>query len=82
MPIYSYACDACEFEWEENHTFENRDFPVSCNCPNCEESGSIRRTYKLNFSCDNHAVPKLNNEQKDLFRQIKKANKGSTIPDY
>lgn len=82
MPRYSFACDDCDYQWEDTLTYDDRDTPIHGECPNCESLGNIRRTFRINFNCDSFATPKLNDTQKDLMRQIKKANKGSNIPDY
>lgn len=79
MPMYSFACDSCNHEWEQSLGFVARDAPKDERCPECERFGQIRRTYRLNFSNDSFAKPKVDSGMKDVLREIKKANKGSTI---
>lgn len=83
MPLYSYACNNCGHQWEESRKYEDRDYPLSEPCPECEEENEIYRTYRMNIADSGRAVVKnLSTDDKSVLNGIKKANRGSTMPDY
>ena len=45
MPLYDYACDACEFAFEVSRSFARADEPVAC--PLCGESAKRQLTLPL-----------------------------------
>jgi putative FmdB family regulatory protein len=40
MPIYEYACSACEHEFEQIQKFSD---PSVCDCPKCHKKNSVQR---------------------------------------
>jgi putative FmdB family regulatory protein len=43
MPKYDYQCESCSYVREELVTYDDRDLPLEDPCPNCGETGTIKR---------------------------------------
>jgi putative FmdB family regulatory protein len=44
MPIYGFICDDCGHNFDEMLSIENRERPLSENCPKCSKQ-KVRRSY-------------------------------------
>jgi len=45
MPLYTYICDNCHYEFEEYRGISDRNAPLGCKCKQCGKV-SVRRLYK------------------------------------
>ena len=43
MPNYEYSCQKCGHEFLENCLIDDRDKPITQECPSCHKTGSIKR---------------------------------------
>lgn len=79
MPTYHYACTSCEHNFEKFSSISDRDVPLSDPCDECGDP--IRRVLTpVGFNAD--VLPKHSDDFKYLMSSIKKANRGSNMPDY
>lgn len=80
MPTYCYQCQRCGYSMERVLRIDNRNDPISEPCPECSKEEVKMVIKPVLFNAD--ALPKLSNDYKYLMRSIKKANRGSNMPDY
>lgn len=45
MPFYSYHCDACDKDFDEMLSMDNRDVPLKNPCPECGKKGKVRKAF-------------------------------------
>lgn len=83
MPFYNYFCANCEVDWEAMKKISERDDLLSQPCPNCNVQGQVTRPVETPRMVSGvlgitHHMP---SDYRQLMKRIKKANRGSTIPD-
>jgi putative FmdB family regulatory protein len=50
MPTYSFTCESCEKSFESFLTMSKCDEPLGEPCPECGESGKVRKAYSGGFN--------------------------------
>lgn len=80
MPTYCYQCQECGHSSERVLRIADRNQPVETPCEECQKEAVQMVIKPVLFNAD--ALPKLSNDYKYLMRSIKKANRGSNMPDY
>lgn len=81
MPIYTYQCSGCNHVFDGFHKIDNRRDPESAPCPECKVDDVVKMSVStVTFNAD--ALPKLSRDYKFLMNSIRKANRGSNMPDY
>lgn len=79
MPIFDYKCTSCENEFDKLVSISNMDLPTKEPCIKCDSlsvTKIIGRPAHFQFSDDKL---KPSGEFKEILKQIKKNNVGSTI---
>lgn len=81
MPTYVYKCIKCEYQWEENIKYDDRDVPLDYSCKNCNvEQNIIRVPIMPGFAYDNIGPGKKPDSSfNDKLKEIKKTHYGSTL---
>jgi predicted nucleic acid-binding Zn ribbon protein len=80
---YVYSCLNCENRWEGRHPIDDRDKPLDLPCPECGESGKIKRVptaVRVSYQGFQSPITRAGGEWNDVLKSIKKgAGKKSTI---
>jgi putative FmdB family regulatory protein len=84
MPTYDYKCSNCNTQWEQQLKVAERKEPIEKPCPHCKKTGHIELVICAAGVGDSVrlGVTRPPMEFREVLKQIKKNNVGSTIPDY
>ena len=81
MPVYTYCCNKCDYEFEDILTIENRNIPCGNSCPRCQAENAIYQKIgapPIVGGVGTHA--KIDDTFKDILKTMKSnAGKHSTI---
>lgn len=82
MPRYDYTCTACDFTViDAQFLIAERDYPTTQPCPKCKKEGTLERVIAspgVSYTINQGGL-KTPETFKDMLRDIKKRNRGSTI---
>jgi predicted nucleic acid-binding Zn ribbon protein len=81
---YDYYCEGCKSEWEEQQFLNDRDLPLTKPCPQCKNSGQIKRGIfrapHFSYAGSKSNLRRAGSGWNDVLQSIKKASgKKSTI---
>lgn len=74
MPIYSFICETCNFEFDEILSMNKRKAPTKCNCKSCNEKTVVSKIGTISIFSDSTltANKKTKGDWNRLTDKIKK----------